>query len=185
MVRAYRPRNERNRNGWNKGRYLDAFCSRAHASWIGATACVDRRDAVFSAHWAQFLAHFPDPIGIGSHASFFVAFFSDFVCGMLLMIGLGTRWAALYCFGNIFVAWAFVHHFAYFGKGPASDHGELMVLYLGALLTLLLAGPGAPSVDRALGGRQRSNPGQSRLVGRAAAALRRPAPFEMRMATRA
>jgi uncharacterized membrane protein YphA (DoxX/SURF4 family) len=57
------------------------------------------------AHWAQFLSHFPNPIGIGPHASFFFAFFSDFVCGILLIIGLGTRWAALYCFGNIFVAW--------------------------------------------------------------------------------
>jgi putative oxidoreductase len=102
------------------------------------------------AHWAQFMAHFPDPIGIGSHPSFLIAFFSDFVCAILLIIGLGTRWAALYCFANIFVAWAFVHHFAFFGKGAASEHGELVVLYLGALLTLLIAGPGAPSIDRIL-----------------------------------
>jgi putative oxidoreductase len=102
------------------------------------------------AHWAQFMAHFPDPIGIGPHVSFFIAFFSDFVCGILLIIGLGPRWAALYCFGNIFVAWALVHHFAFLGKGPGSDHGELIVLYMGALLTLLLAGPGAPSLDRLL-----------------------------------
>lgn len=102
------------------------------------------------AHWAQFMAHFPNPIGIGSHASFFIAFVSDFICGILLIIGLGTRWAALYCFGNIFVAWAFVHHFAFTGKGPASDHGELMVLYLIALLTLVIAGPGAASIDRTL-----------------------------------
>ena len=100
------------------------------------------------AHWAQFMAHFPDPIGIGSHASFYIAFFSDFVCSMLLIIGLGTRWAALFCFGNIFVAGAFVHHFAFIGKGPGSDHGELMALYLTSLLTLLIAGPGAASVDR-------------------------------------
>ena len=102
------------------------------------------------AHWAQFMAHFPDPIGIGPHASFLVAFFSDFVCSILLIIGLGTRWAALYCFGNIFVAWAFVHHFAFLCKGPAQDHGEVMVLYLAAMLTLLIAGGGAPSVDNLL-----------------------------------
>ena len=102
------------------------------------------------AHWAQFMAHFPDPVGIGPHASFLVAFFSDFVCGIFLMIGLGTRWAALFCLGNIFVAWAFVHHFTFLGKGPGSDHGELIVLYLGALLTLLIAGPGAACIDRIL-----------------------------------
>jgi putative oxidoreductase len=102
------------------------------------------------AHWAQFMAHFPDPVGIGPHASFFFAFFSDFVCSVLLIIGLGTRWAALFCLGNIFVAWAFVHHFAFAGKGPGSDHGELIVLYLGALVTLLIAGPGAACLDRIL-----------------------------------
>jgi len=102
------------------------------------------------ANWAQFLAHFPDPIGIGSHPSFFIAFLSDFVCSILLMIGLGTRWAALYCLGNIFVAWAFVHHFAFFGKDPGSAHGEVMVLYLAAMLTLLIAGPGAASIDQIL-----------------------------------
>ena len=68
------------------------------------------------AHWKQFMAHFPNPIGIGSHPSFLIAFFSDFVCGILLIIGLGTRWAALFCFANIFVAWAFVHHFAFLEK---------------------------------------------------------------------
>ncbi|MGA7626329.1 MAG: DoxX family membrane protein, partial [Candidatus Acidiferrales bacterium] len=43
------------------------------------------------ANWVQFMAHFPNPIGIGSHVSFLFAFFSDFVCGILLIIGLGTR----------------------------------------------------------------------------------------------
>jgi len=48
MVRGYQPAT-RNRNGWNKGSSFDAFCSRAHASWIGVIACMDGRDAVFSA----------------------------------------------------------------------------------------------------------------------------------------
>ena len=26
------------------------------------------------AHWVQFMAHFPDPVGIGPHASFLFAF---------------------------------------------------------------------------------------------------------------
>jgi putative oxidoreductase len=115
--------------------------------WTGATLFLRHGWEKQPAHWAQFMAHFPNPIGIGSHPSFFFAFVSDFVCGTLLIIGLGTRWAALYSFCNIFVAWAFVHHFAFFGKGPGSDHGELMVLYLGALLTLVIAGPGAACVD--------------------------------------
>ena len=118
--------------------------------WTGAALFLRYSWEKQPAHWAQFMAHFPDPIGIGSHPSFFIAFVADFVCGILLIIGLGTRWAALFCFANIFVAWAFVHHFAFFGKGPGSDHGELIVLYLGALLTLLIAGPGEGGLDRIL-----------------------------------
>ncbi len=119
--------------------------------WTGATLFLRHGWEKQPAHWAQFMAHFPNPIGIGSHPSFLIAFFSDLVCGILLIIGLGTRWAALYCFANIFVAWAFVHHFAFWGKGPQSDHGELMVLFLGALLTIVIAGPGVACIDRLLG----------------------------------
>ncbi len=118
--------------------------------WTGATLFLRHGWEKQPAHWVQFMAHFPNPIGIGSHQSFLIAFLSDFVCAILLIVGLGTRWAALFCLGDIFVAWAFVHHFAFLGKGPASDHGELMVLYLGALLTLLIAGPGAACLDRIL-----------------------------------
>jgi putative oxidoreductase len=118
--------------------------------WTGATLFLGHGWEKQPAHWAQFMAHFPDPVGIGSHPSFLIAFFADFVCGILLVIGLGTRWAALFCTCNIFVAWAFVHHFAFLGKGPQSGHGELMVLYLGALLTILIAGPGAASIDHLL-----------------------------------
>ncbi len=118
--------------------------------WTGATLFFRHGWEKQPANWAQFMARFPDPIGIGSHPSFLIAFFSDFVCGILLMIGLGTRWAALYCFANIFVAWAFLHRFAFFGKGPGSDDGELIGLYFGALLTLLIAGPGAACADQIL-----------------------------------
>jgi len=120
---------------------------------IGATLFLRHGWEKQPADWVQFMAHFPDPIGIGAHPSFFFAFFSDFVCAILLMIGLGIRWAALFCFGNIFVAWAFVHHFVFLGKVPGSDHGEIIVLYLGALLTLIIAGPGVPSIDGILGRR--------------------------------
>jgi hypothetical protein len=41
--------------------------------------------------------------------------------------------------------WATRHHFAFFGK--PGEHGELIVLYLGVILALLLAGPGRYSVD--------------------------------------
>ncbi|MBT9331201.1 DoxX family protein [Acidipila sp. 4G-K13] len=115
--------------------------------WAGVTLFLRHGWEKRPAHWTMFMAHFPNPLHIGGSASFLVAFFSDFVCGILLIIGLGTRWAALYCLCNIFVAWAFIHHFAFTGRGPQTDHGELIVLYLGMLLTLLIAGGGRYSLD--------------------------------------
>lgn len=89
--------------------------------------------------------HFPDPLHIGVLPSLIFAMISDAICMPLLVVGLATRWAALWSFINLFVAWGFVHHFQFFGRG--GDHGELMVLYLGALATLFVAGAGRLSID--------------------------------------
>ncbi|HTV07013.1 MAG TPA: DoxX family protein [Acidobacteriaceae bacterium] len=99
-------------------------------------------------HFGMMAAHFPNPLHIGAVPSLAFAMIGDFVCSILVVLGLGTRWAAAWSFVNIFVAWAFVHHFLFFGRG--ADHGELIVLYLAAMLTLVLAGPGKYSVDAAL-----------------------------------
>lgn len=95
-------------------------------------------------HWFAYMAHFPSLFHLGSPLTFLIAFFSDFVCSLLLILGLGTRWAAAFCFCNIFVVWAFLHHFAFLGA-----ENEILVLYLAALLTLFLGGPGFLSIDGA------------------------------------
>ena len=97
--------------------------------------------------WQHFVTNFPDPVGIGPYASFVIAFAGDFVCALLLIVGFGTRWVALFCLANIFVAWAFVHQFKFLGKDPGSDHGELIVLYLSALLTIVIVDGGKASFD--------------------------------------
>lgn len=89
--------------------------------------------------------HFPDPIHIGHWPSFLFAMIADGICMPLLIVGLFTRPAALWSLINLFVAWALVHHFLFFGRG--SDHGELVFVYIGVMLTLLLAGPGRYSID--------------------------------------
>lgn len=96
-------------------------------------------------HMAQ---HFPDPLHIGVIPSLIFATLSDGICSLLLIVGLATRWAALIIFINIFVAFAFVHHFQVFG--PQGDHGEVMILYLGATFALFMAGPGKYSIDGAI-----------------------------------
>ena len=91
------------------------------------------------------LAHFPDPIHIGAGPSLVIALIADFICSILIIVGLGTRLAALFSFVNLAVAWIFVHHFLFFGRD--ADHGEVVVLYMGVMLALTFAGAGRYSVD--------------------------------------
>lgn len=90
-------------------------------------------------------AHFPDPLHIGAVPSLLFATLSDGVCSLLIVFGLATRWSALIAFVNIGVAWALVHHFAFYGR--PGEHGELIVLYLAAMFAIVLAGPGKYSID--------------------------------------
>jgi putative oxidoreductase len=98
--------------------------------------------------FSAMAAHFPDPLHIGPIPSLVFAMLADAICSVLLILGLATRWAALICLINISVAWAFVHHFQFFGRG--ADHGEVMVVYIGVMITLLLAGAGRYSLDALL-----------------------------------
>jgi len=98
--------------------------------------------------------NFPDPLHIGHNTTWVLAMLSDGICSLLIILGFGTRWLSLYCFFNIFVAWALVHHFTFFGKIPGADHGELIALYLVAFAVLMAAGPGRYSVDAWLAEKQ-------------------------------
>jgi putative oxidoreductase len=92
--------------------------------------------------------HFPDPLHIGAMPSLVIAMIADGICMPLLVLGFATRWAAAWSFCNLLVAWAFVHHFQFAGHG--GDHGELIVVYMGAMLAVFLAGPGKYSIDARL-----------------------------------
>ena len=94
-----------------------------------------------------------DPVHIGKFPSFLIAAFSDGICTILIMLGLGTRVAATVTFLNLFVAWSLVTHFDYFKHTVTSlgNHGEVIVLYMGACLVLAIAGPGRFSLDWKLG----------------------------------
>ena len=96
-------------------------------------------------HFHAMSAHFPNPIHIGSVPSFIFAMIADSICMPLLIVGLFTRWAALWELINLSVAWALVHHFQFFGHN--GDHGELVVIYIGVMFTLFLTGPGRYSID--------------------------------------
>ena len=88
---------------------------------------------------------FPDPIHIGVVPSLVIALLSDFICGILVIMGLGTRVAAAFAFVNIMVAWITVHHFSFFG--PRGDHGEIIVLMMGGMAAFAFTGAGRYSID--------------------------------------
>jgi putative oxidoreductase len=95
--------------------------------------------------YSVMVASFPDPLHIGAHASLLISLVSDGICSILVILGLATRWSALIIFVNVFVAWATVVHFQFFGR--AATAGEFIFLYLGGFLSIFLAGPGRFSLD--------------------------------------
>lgn len=95
-------------------------------------------------HAPQMVNHFPNPLHIGSPASFAFGLLSDVVCSILIVIGFASRLAALGVLIILGVAFFLVHHVKFSGPG----NGELPYLYAGAALVLLIAGPGRYSADR-------------------------------------
>jgi len=129
--------------------------------WVGASLFLRHGlEKLFGS--ADVISQFPDPLHLGSHVSFIVATCSDAFFSILVVAGLGTRWAALLIFCNIFVAWALVVHFQFFAHGVSA--GEAMVLYLGGLVTIAVAGPGRFSADSFLAKRYRRRSGSQARV---------------------
>jgi putative oxidoreductase len=96
------------------------------------------------AHFGAMSGHFMDPLGIGVKASLFLAVLAEVICAALVVVGWVTRLAAIGLAIEMGVALSLVHH-GVIAPGPGS--GELAFLYLGAALTLVLAGAGRYSVD--------------------------------------
>ena len=85
---------------------------------------------------------FADPIGIGSSPSLFLAVIGEFICPILIILGLKTRWAAVPSAITMFVA-AFIYH-----SGDAFGDKEKALLFLVIFIVIILVGPGRFSVDR-------------------------------------
>lgn len=101
--------------------------------------------------FSEKVGTFADPIGVGRAASLTLAIFAEAVCSGLIMLGLGTRAAAIPVAVTMLVA-AFAVH----GDDPF-EKKELALLYLVPALTLIAAGPGRWSLD-ALVGRRKKRP---------------------------
>lgn len=84
---------------------------------------------------------FPDPIGIGAAASLALTVFAEVFCSILLIIGLGTRFAAIPLLITMLVAAFIFHATDGFGKQ------ELPLFYSAIYLALAIAGAGKISLD--------------------------------------
>ncbi len=94
-------------------------------------------------NFSGMVATFPDPLHIGQTASLGCALVGDALCSILVLVGLGTRLFSGVAALNLLVAFALVHHFAWFGP----SNGEPAYVYMCAYLALFIAGPGRYSVD--------------------------------------
>lgn len=84
---------------------------------------------------------FGDPIGLGVTASFTFTVFAEFICSILLIIGLGTRLAVIPLMITMLVAALIVHWPDGFGRQ------ELPLLYFCGYLLLFFTGSGKYSLD--------------------------------------
>jgi putative oxidoreductase len=98
--------------------------------------------------YSTMVQHFPNLMHIGPHAGLAFALLSDGISTVLLVLGLATRPAALICLINLTTAFLLVHHAAFLKDG----HAELVVAYIGCVLTLLITGPGRYSADSRIAG---------------------------------
>ena len=72
----------------------------------------------------------------------------EFVCGVLIMIGLGTRWAAFIAAGMMAVAYWMAHGTK--AVLPLVNQGEMAALYCFIFLFISARGAGIWSIDSSL-----------------------------------
>lgn len=95
--------------------------------------------------FAERAPKFADPIGLGSEASFALVVFAEVFCSAAVMLGLGTRLAAVPIVIFTLVA-VFVQHAA----DPFTDK-EKALLYGVPMVALILTGGGRYSLDAVIG----------------------------------
>lgn len=87
---------------------------------------------------------FYDPIGLGPEFALGLAVFAEFVCAILIVLGLFTRWATIPLIITMLVACFGVH------LGDPFNKMEKALMYLIPYISLFLAGPGWYSLDMQL-----------------------------------
>jgi putative oxidoreductase len=91
--------------------------------------------------------NFADPIGVGKWLSLVLAVFAEFVCALLVVVGLGTRLAAIPVAITMAVAAFVVHANDPLTMGQQGGSKEPALLFLIPFVTLFFTGAGKLSMD--------------------------------------
>lgn len=103
---------------------------------------------LFLWHGSSKLFGFPAPAPEGAPALvLYIAGPIELVGGILVMIGLFTRWSAFLCSGLMAAAYWMAHGLNH--PFPLLNHGELAALYCFVFLYIAARGPGIWSTDAA------------------------------------
>ena len=121
----------------NSATHLGLLFLRLAAGGFMLTHGLPKLQKIFSGDMA-----FGDPLGLGPEVSLVMVVFSEFVCAILVMLGLGTRLAVVPLIVTMLVA-AFIVH----GDDPF-NRKELALFYLVSYIVLLLTGSGKYSLDK-------------------------------------
>ena len=84
---------------------------------------------------------FADPFGLGPGITLALAVFAEFICSILLILGLGTRLAVIPLMTTMLVAFLIIH------SDDPFQRKELPILYFTVYTFLLLAGAGKYALD--------------------------------------
>lgn len=119
-----------------QGKELGILVIRALAGGLMLTHGIQK-----AVNYSALAATFPDPIGIGSQASFILIMLTEIMASAMLILGLFTRPAALALMVGMSVA-AFAAHTPF-----TLSASELALLYLVICTGLFLSGAGRFSAD--------------------------------------
>lgn len=96
------------------------------------------------ADYNGMVAMFGDPVGIGTELSVILVIFAEFFCGILILLGLFTRFAVVFTFITMLVAY-FVAH-----TNDAFTAKMLPFVYIWLCIVIFILGSGRYSLDYAL-----------------------------------
>ena len=85
---------------------------------------------------------FGDPVGLGPILTLYLVTFAEFICSILVILGIQTRLATIPLIIDMSVALFIVHAKDDFGTK------ELALIFLSMFLTIFFTGPGKYSVER-------------------------------------